>query len=53
MRGSVILPCFTVEIAENGEAKMTCGNFLGWIFEKFFAPFWSGKIIILGGNENA
>lgn len=45
-KGYVILPCFTVEMKPNGEFEMTCNNFLGWIFETFFAPFWSGKITI-------
>ena len=43
MKGYAILPCFTVEL-KNDEFEMTCNKFLGWIFETFFAPFWSGKI---------
>ena len=46
VKGYVILPCFTVEMKPNGEFEMTCNNFLGWIFETFFAPFWGGKISI-------
>ena len=47
MKGYVMLPCFTVEVDENGGCEMTCSNFLGWIFETFFAPFWHGKITVL------
>ena len=46
MKGYVMLLCFTVEMNENGEYEMTCNNFLGWIFETFFAPFWNGKIVL-------
>ena len=46
MKGYVILPCFTVEVDENGGCEMTCNNVLGWIFETFFAQFWSGRITI-------
>ena len=45
-KGYIILPCFTVEMKSNCEFEMTCNNFLGWVFETFFAPFWSGKITI-------
>ena len=45
IKGYVMLPCFTVEFDEEGNVcEMTCNNFLGWIFETFFAPFWSGKV---------
>ena len=50
MKGYVMLPCFTVEIDENGGCEMTCNNFLGWIFETFFAPFWHGKVYYSEGN---
>ena len=46
MKGYVMLPCFTVMAGSDGEIEMTCNNILGWIFEKFFAPFWNGKIYI-------
>ena len=45
-KGYVMLPCFTVELDENGDCEMTCNNFLGWVFETFFAPFWHGKITV-------
>lgn len=41
-----MLPCFTVEMGTDGEFNMTCNNFLGWVFETFFAPFWNGKVHI-------
>ena len=40
-----MLPCFTVELRD-GDFEMTCNDFLGWLFEVFFAPFWNGKIHI-------
>lgn len=46
-KGYVMLRCFTVEIDENGGCELTCNNFLAWIFETFFAPFWSGKVMII------
>ena len=48
IKGYVMLPCFTVEFEEENECvmtcEMTCNNFLVWIFETFFAPFWLGKV---------
>lgn len=44
-KGWVMLRCFTVEFTEDGRGcEMTCNKFLGWIFEKFFAPFWDGRV---------
>jgi hypothetical protein len=43
--GYAILPCFTVKMLEGTEgAEMTCNNFLAFLFELIFAPFWTGKI---------
>ena len=51
LKGYVQLPCFTVEMVENGPPEMTCNKFLGWIWETFFAPFWHGKITIYEAGE--
>ena len=52
LTGWVILPCFTVKCLEDCQgADMTCNDFLGWIFEHIFAPFWTGKIHITGSYE--
>lgn len=50
MKGYVMLPCFTVEL-KDGEFEMTCNNVLAWIFEMFFAPFWSGKVHVKNLKE--
>lgn len=46
MKGYVMLPIFTVKL-KDGEFTMTCSTFLAWVFELFFAPFWTGKVHIL------
>ena len=47
--GWAVLPCFKVKMLKGTEgAEMTCGAFLGWIFEYIFAPFWNGGIHITG-----
>ena len=46
-KGYVVLPCFTVELNEKGDFELTCNDFLGWIFETFFVPFWNGRIYIV------
>lgn len=53
MNGYVMLPIFTVEL-KDGEFEMTCSTFLAWVFELFFAPFWTGEVHILkrGGRKN-
>ena len=52
-KGYVMLPCFTVEVTENGRgAELTCNRFLSWIFTMFFAPFWHGKVYIEDGDTN-
>ena len=50
-KGYVQLPCFTVEIVDDGAPDMTCNKFLGWIWETFFLPFWHGKITIYEDGE--
>ena len=51
-KGYVILPCFTVEVTENGRgAELTCNRFLSWIFTMFFAPFWDGKVYFEDGEQ--
>lgn len=43
--GYVMLPCFKVKMLEGTEGvDLECGSILEWIFEHFFAPFWSGKV---------
>ncbi len=50
--GYVILPCFKVKICDNcGEVTMICGKILSTIFAVFFAPFWSGKIVLKKGEQ--
>ncbi len=51
LKGYVQLPCFTVEMEENGSPEMTCNKFLGWIWDVFFSPFWHGKITIYDEGE--
>ena len=46
MKGYIMLPIFTVEMRSDGDFEMTCSDFLGWIFEIFFAPFWTGEVKI-------
>lgn len=49
IEGYIILPCFTVRTLEGTEsADMTCSPLLQKIFEIFFAPFWTGKIVVTG-----
>lgn len=53
IKGYVMLPCFTVEFTEESRGcDLTCGRFLGWIFEVFFAPFWSGKVYWKDGEQD-
>lgn len=51
-KGYIQLPCFTVEIVNDGAPNMTCNKFLGWIWETFFLPFWHGKITIYEDGEH-
>ena len=52
IKGYVMLPCFTVEFTEESRGcDLTCGRFLGWIFEVFFAPFWRGKVYWKDGEQ--
>ena len=45
--GYAIFPCFTVRVLKGTQgAELTCSPTLQWVFEHFFAPFWSGKIHI-------
>lgn len=54
VRGYVILPCFKVIYDRiTGECMFLCGEFMWWIFETFFAPFWTGKVHIKEDDEVA
>lgn len=46
MKGYVLFPCFTVEVVDEDEVRMTCGSFLEWIFENFLAFLWNGEVVI-------
>lgn len=47
VNGYVMLPCFKVVYDRiTGECMLVCGDVLSWIFETFFAPFWTGKVHI-------
>lgn len=52
MKGYVMLPIFTVELRD-GEFVMTCNDFLAWIFEFLFAPFWDGKVHVWREDEES
>lgn len=47
IEGYAMLPCFTIKALKGSlEADLTCNNFLQWIFQHIFAPWWNGTIYI-------
>lgn len=45
--GYIMAKPFKVAYCENcGEVRMIYNNFWGWIFETFFARFWTGKVFL-------
>ncbi len=48
--GWVVLPCFKVKVADDGEVVFAGGNIAGWLFEHIFVYFWTGKVHLYRKN---